>query len=97
MKKVTMSKSPSTNRGCRGQGSEVRMRSRSLEKKQLRIAEAARGRRQERSMSREAKARRAAEVRRASSRLSRSQSRDKRVELAGPKGVQVKLDMIEMK
>ena len=59
------------------------------------IAETARGRRQERSKSREVKTCRAAEVGRASSRLSRSQSRDKRIELDGPKSVQVKLEMIE--
>ena len=91
MKKVTMSKSPS-NGGYRGsQSREGRMRSRLSKKTQLVILEATRGRRSDRSRSR------ADNVGKTSSRpnMSWSRSRDKKTELKGPKGAQVKLEMIE--
>ena len=72
MKTGTMNKSPSANGDRRGRGREIRTRSKSSEKTQLTIIEAARGRRKERSKSREAKARRVAETGKASSRPSRS-------------------------
>ena len=59
------------------------------------IVEAARGRRKERSTSREVKARRATEAGKASLWPSRSRSRDKRADLDSPKGVKVKVEMTE--
>ena len=87
MKIGTMGKPLSNNGECKGRGREIRTRSKSSEKTQLTIVQAARGRRKERSASRDTNTRRKVGDGMTSSRPSRSHSRDKRVELEGSQGV----------